>query len=74
MEFLLSRYSGEEMAVNAAIARGIWSRRNQVVLGVNFSHPHFIIKEAEEVCSCSISGNLMRKWKMAVFLSLLRHA
>jgi hypothetical protein len=49
MEFLLSRYSGEEMAVNAAIARGIWSRRNQVVHGGNFSHPHFIIKEAVEV-------------------------
>jgi hypothetical protein len=49
MEALLSRCSGEDMAIIAAIARGIWTHRNHVVHGGKFAHLNFIVKEAEEV-------------------------
>lgn len=37
------------MAVIAAMARGIWTRRIHVVHGGPFAHPNYIVKEAEEV-------------------------
>ena len=49
METLLSRSSAEEMTIFAAIAHGIWTRRNHVVHGGKFAHPNFIVIEAEDV-------------------------
>ncbi|XP_059429044.1 uncharacterized protein LOC132162842 [Corylus avellana] len=65
METLLSRYNGEDMVVIAAIAHGIWTRKNHVVHGGKFAHPNFIVKEAEEWISPP-PGRLKANWDVAL--------